>query len=211
MQCGIMAKMETDKHALTHTSSELIRLLHAISFMTFPYALTTHKGFNAQNLQPIKSTWELKPWGLHARSIWLSFCALKGEGVGEGSQRTWDRDVRVYGWSKVMQIRQARAFLEEEQGQELPLGQASQNQNLLSTNNRLRSPRDQARSRQVVIPIDKDTVCQTNTHTYTLVQSVSHTLLLLPLRFEKELLWMTVSLKRSANRWRVIWVSQVLF
>lgn len=188
-----MAKMETDKHALTHIqatsgmSSELIRLLHAISFITFPYALTTHKGFNAQNLQPIKSTWKLKPWGLRIRSIWLSFCALNGEGVGEGSQCMWDRDARVYGWSKVMQIRQARAFLEEEQGQELPLGQASQNQNLLSTNNRLRSPRDQAWSRQVVIPIDKDTVCQTNTHThtYTLIQSVSHSLLLLPLWFEK--------------------------
>lgn len=176
-----MAKMETDKHALTHIqatsgmSSDLIRVLHAISFITFPYALTTHKGFNAQNLQPIKSTWKLKPWGLRIRSIWLSFCALKGEGVGEGTQRMRDRDARVYGWSKVMQIRQARAFLEEEQGQELPLGQASQNQNLLSTNNRLRSPRDQAWSRQVVIPIDKDTVCQTNTHTHTHSYRVYHT------------------------------------
>lgn len=65
-----------------------------------------------------------------------------------------------------MQIRQARAFLEEEQGQELPLGQASQNQNLLSTNNWLRSPRDQARPRQVVIPIDKDTGLSDN-HTHT--------------------------------------------
>lgn len=72
-----------------------------------------------------------------------------------------------------MQIRQARAFLEEEQGQELPLGQASQNQNLLSTNNRLRSPRDQARPRQVVIPIDKDTGLSDN-HTHTHKERITH-------------------------------------